>query len=314
MATPRAQVLSSIWKDGSFDGKVVFATGGAGSLVSVQVRALVQLGANACIIGRNVAKTERVAAELATTRPGAKVLGFGAVDVRKPQDLEKAVARCVQALGSIDFVIAGAAGNFLAPIEQISYNAFKSVIDIDLIGSWNTLKATLPELTKSAQKYKSDGKQSTASGTGGRIIFISATLGYTGNQLMTHAVVAKAGVDALSVQAAIEYGPRGITSNVLAPGAILGTEGIARLISDSTQGYNGRDVPSGRLGHVKDIADATIYLFSDAGNYVNGETLVVDGGAWHTAAANTAEDFAYPDFLLSGEKVQTWVSRRKGKL
>lgn len=91
---------------------------------------------------------------------------------------------------------------------------------------------------------------------------------------MTHAVVAKAGVDALSVQAAIEYGPRGITSNVLAPGAILGTEGIARLISDSTQGNNGRDVPSGRLGHVKDIADATIYLFSDAGNYVNGETLV----------------------------------------
>lgn len=71
----------------------------------MQVRALVQLGANACIIGRNVAKTERVAAELATTRPGAKVLGFGAVDVRKPQDLEKAVARCVQALGSIDFVM-----------------------------------------------------------------------------------------------------------------------------------------------------------------------------------------------------------------
>ncbi|KAL6243070.1 peroxisomal 2 4-dienoyl-CoA reductase sps19 [Rhinocladiella similis] len=313
MAIPKAQVLSSIWRDGSFDGKVVFATGGAGSLVSVQVQALVQLGANACIIGRNVAKTERVAAELSATRPGAKVLGFGAVDVRKPQDLEKAVARCVQALGSIDFVIAGAAGNFLAPIEQISYNAFKSVIDIDLMGSWNTLKATLPELTKSAQKYRSDGKQSTASGTGGRIIFISATLGYMGNQLMTHAVVAKAGVDALSVQTAIEYGPRGITSNVIAPGAIIGTEGTARLISDS-RGNAGRDVPSGRMGHVKDISDATIYLFSDAGNYVNGETLVVDGGAWHTAAFNTAESFAYPDFLLSGEKVQTWAAKHNAKL
>lgn len=94
-----------------------------------------------------------------------------------------------------------------------------------------------------------------------------------GNQLMTHAVVAKAGVDALSVQTAIEYGPRGITSNVIAPGAIIGTEGTARLISDS-RGNAGRDVPSGRMGHVKDISDATIYLFSDAGNYVNGETLV----------------------------------------
>jgi peroxisomal 2,4-dienoyl-CoA reductase len=69
------------------------------------VRALVELGANACIVGRNVAKTERVAAELAATRPGAKVLGFGAVDVRKPQDLEGAVKRCVQALGGIDFVM-----------------------------------------------------------------------------------------------------------------------------------------------------------------------------------------------------------------
>lgn len=69
------------------------------------MRALVELGANACILGRNVAKTERVAAEIAATRPGAKVLGFGAVDVRKPQDMEGAVKRCVQALGGIDFVM-----------------------------------------------------------------------------------------------------------------------------------------------------------------------------------------------------------------
>lgn len=73
--------------------------------MSVQVRALVELGANACIVGRNVANTERVAAELAATRSGAKVLGFGAVDVRKPQDVEGAVKRCVQALGGIDFVM-----------------------------------------------------------------------------------------------------------------------------------------------------------------------------------------------------------------
>lgn len=69
------------------------------------MRALVELGANACIVGRNVAKTERVAADLAATRPGAKVLGFGAVDVRKPQDLEEAVTRCAEALGGIDFVM-----------------------------------------------------------------------------------------------------------------------------------------------------------------------------------------------------------------
>ena len=86
-------------------GKVVFATGGAGSLVSVQVRSLVHLGADACIVGRNVSNTERVAGEVATVRAGAKVLGLGAVDVRKPQNLEHAVSRCIDALGGIDFVM-----------------------------------------------------------------------------------------------------------------------------------------------------------------------------------------------------------------
>ena len=116
--------------------------------------------------------------------------------------------------------------------------------------------------------------EGSPSGTGGRIIFISATAGATGNQLQTHAVVANAGVDALSVQTAIELGPRGITSNVIAPGAIVGTEGTDRLIKNGNDSGVGKGVPSGRLGYGKDVADATIFLFSDAGNYINGDTLV----------------------------------------
>jgi peroxisomal 2,4-dienoyl-CoA reductase len=112
------------------------------------------------------------------------------------------------------------------------------------------------------------------SGTGGRIIFISATLSYTGMPLQTHAVVAKAGVDKLAVQAAIELGPRGITSNVIAPGAVVGTEGTNRLIKNGTDTDLVKSVPSGRLGTVKDMADVVVYLFSDAGSYVNGETIV----------------------------------------
>jgi len=87
------------------DNKVVFCTGGAGSICSAQVRALVHLGANACIIGRNVSKTENMAKDIATARPGAKVLGLGAVDVRKPEALVEAAERCVKELGSIDFVM-----------------------------------------------------------------------------------------------------------------------------------------------------------------------------------------------------------------
>jgi peroxisomal 2,4-dienoyl-CoA reductase len=85
--------------------KVVFCTGGAGTICSAQVRALVHLGANACIIGRNVEKTERVAQDIATARQGAKVIGIGAVDVRKFESLKAAVDRCVKEFGGIDFVM-----------------------------------------------------------------------------------------------------------------------------------------------------------------------------------------------------------------
>jgi len=81
----------------------VFCTGGAGTICSAQVRALVHLGANACIIGRNPEKTESMAKDIATARKGAKVIGLGGVDVRKIQDLERAVDRCVKELGSLDF-------------------------------------------------------------------------------------------------------------------------------------------------------------------------------------------------------------------
>jgi 2,4-dienoyl-CoA reductase [(3E)-enoyl-CoA-producing], peroxisomal len=87
------------------ENKVVFCTGGAGSICSAQVRALVYLGANACIIGRNQSKTVEAAKDMETIRPGAKVIGIGGVDVRNPQSLEDAVQTCVKQLGGIDFVM-----------------------------------------------------------------------------------------------------------------------------------------------------------------------------------------------------------------
>ncbi|KAH7065988.1 peroxisomal 2,4-dienoyl-CoA reductase-like protein SPS19 [Paraphoma chrysanthemicola] len=312
MPLQKHEYLSNVWRDDIFKNKVVFCTGGAGSICSAQVRAMVHLGANACIIGRNVEKTENMAKDIATARPGAKVIGLGAVDVRKPELLQQAADRCAKELGSIDFVIAGAAGNFLATIDQISPNAMKSVIDIDVLGSWNTIKATLPYLVESAKKHKTDGKTPPPNGTGGRIIFVSATLHYTGTPLQSHVSVAKAGVDAMAVSIAIEHGPRGVTSNVIAPGPIADTEGVARLSKEEHRKNSAKSVPAGRYGSVKEIADATVYLFSDSGNYVNGETLVVDGGAWRTAGLG--KGFEYPEFLLSGETVTGVAGMKKSKL
>ena len=296
------------------EDKVIFCTGGNGSICSAQVRALVHLGANACIVGRNAEKTARMANDIASARRGSKVVGIGNIDVRSIDSLKKAVTECVDTLGAIDFLIAGAAGNFLAPIAQLSENAFKTVIDIDVLGSYNTLKACLPHLVQSAQKHKSDGITPHPAGTGGRVIFVSATIHYTTMPLQTHVSVAKAGVDALAQSVCLEYGPLGVTSNIIAPGPIGGTEGMSRLSRRADNDLASKGIPSGRMGTVKEIADATVYLFSDAGNYVNGDTIVVDGGAWRMAGrSQPGAGFQYPDFLLSGGSVTGVAGMKKDK-
>ncbi|KAI1176245.1 hypothetical protein F4777DRAFT_588112 [Nemania sp. FL0916] len=294
------------------DGRVVFVTGGAGTICSAQTRAMVYLGANACIIGRNVEKTESAAADIATARKGAKVIGIGACDVRDPENLKKAAERCVKELGSIDFVIAGAAGNFVAPIMGLSSNGFKSVMEIDVLGTYNTVKATIPYLIESAKR---NPNPSTDGLTGGRILYVSATFHYAGMPMQAHVAAAKASVDAISASVALEFGPFGVTSNVIAPGAIEGTEGMERLASSQLGAEFGRRIPSGRMGTIRDIADATVYIFSDTGNYVNGEILVVDGADWRNKGMGVGRDpgMQYPDFLLKGEFSKFVKSGRKEK-
>ena len=181
-------------------------------------------------------------------------------------------------------------------MDGMSSNAFKAVMDIDVLGTFNTIKATIPHLLRSDDA---------------RIIYVSATFHYTGMPMQGHVAAAKASVDSLMASVALEYGPRGVTSNVIAPGAIEETEGMSRLLpSDggSINDYTKRSVPTGRLGNVKDVADATVFLFSRAGSYINGQVLAVDGGAWRrqgVVSMGTKDDMLYPDFLLGeGQKLK----------
>ncbi|EGV65374.1 peroxisomal 2 4-dienoyl-CoA reductase sps19 [Yamadazyma tenuis] len=279
MDLDRTYLQTSAWKSNIFKGKVVFVTGGAGTICKVQTQALVLLGADAAIIGRNEAKTIKAAEELAKLRDGAKVVGIGNVDVRDVQSIANAVETTVEKLGRIDFVIAGAAGNFLSDFNHLSSNAFKSVVSIDLLGSFNTIKACFPQLRKNK----------------GKVIFVSATLHYYGVPFQAHVGAAKAGVDALSNALAVELGPLGITCNCIAPGAIGGTEGMSRLTPPGQRPTETR-VPLQRLGSTRDIADATVYLFSPAADYVTGTIQVVDGGLWHIG--NMMGDL-YPDVIIS---------------
>lgn len=256
-------VTNGSWKPDIFKGKVVFVTGGAGTICRVQTEALVLLGANAAIIGRKKEKTVKAAEEIQSLRPGSKVIGIGEVDVRDVHSLVRAAEETVNKLGRIDFVIAGAAGNFLSDFNNLSANAFKSVISIDLLGSYNTVKACFEQLRKNK----------------GAIIFVSATLHYYGVPFQLHVGAAKAGVDALSNALAVELGTIGIRSNCIAPGMIEGTEGMSRLSPPGSTPLE-KKVPLQRLGTTRDIAEATVYLFSPAASYVNGTVQVVDGGAW----------------------------------
>ncbi|RCK59530.1 Peroxisomal 2,4-dienoyl-CoA reductase SPS19 [Candida viswanathii] len=269
----------SVWKSDIFAGKVIFITGGAGTICRVQAEAMVLLGANAAIIGRNVEKTEEAAKEIASLRPGAKVIGIGAVDVRKIQTIKDAVDRTVAELGRIDYVIAGAAGNFLCDFNHLSANAFKSVIDIDLLGSFNTVKVTFDQLRKNK----------------GAVLFVSATLHYTGVPMQSHVGAAKSGVDALSNALAVELGPLGIRFNCIAPGAIAGTEGMLRLAPPTDTPLETK-IPLQRQGTTEDIADATVFLFSPASSYITGDVLVVDGAMWQTGGG-ILNDF-YPDIII----------------
>ena len=133
----------------------------------------------------------------------------------------------------------------MCDFNHLSSNAFKSIVDIDLLGSFNTVKATFDQLRKNK----------------GAILFVSATLHYYGVPYQIGVGAAKAGVDALSNAFAVELGPLGIRSNCIAPGPIDGTEGLLRL-SRASKDQTSKKVPLQRLGTTQDIADGTVYLFS----------------------------------------------------
>ncbi|HKC63617.1 MAG TPA: SDR family oxidoreductase, partial [Pyrinomonadaceae bacterium] len=187
-----------------------------------------------------------------------------AADVRNMEEVERAVAATVERFGKIDVVVNGAAGNFLCPAEELSPNGFGTVVDIDLKGTFNVCRAAFNELKKNR----------------GQILNISATLHYTGTPLQLHVSAAKAGVDALTRQLAVEWGRYGIRVNAIAPGPIEDTEGMTRLVPPEVKEKLRRNIPLGRFGRIKDIEKAAIFLCSDAASFINGAILVVDGGQW----------------------------------
>jgi len=242
-----------------FVGKTVFVTGG-GSGINLGIgKTFAALGANVAICGRTRERLDAAAVELRGL--GARTVAEVA-DVRQYEALQAALAKCRDALGLVDVLVCGAAGNFPIAAEKLSPNGFKSVVDIDLLGSFNASRAAFDQLVE----------------TRGCIIFISAGMSFVPYPYQAHVGAAKAGVDNLMKNLALEWGRYGIRSNSIVPGPIEGTEGMRRLGGEGYVATRAKSIPLGRCGTVEDIGQAAAFLASPLASYVTGTTLVVDGG------------------------------------
>lgn len=247
--------------------KVAFITGGGSGIGFRIAEIFMRHGCHTVIVSRSLSRVTAAAQKLAAAT-GRRCLPLP-VDVRVPPAIIAAVDQALQEFGKIDILINSAAGNFLCPAGALSFNAFKTVMDIDTLGTFNVSRVLY-------EKFFRDH--------GGVIVNITATLGLRGQVLQTHAGTAKAAVDAMTRHLAVEWGLQNIRVNSLAPGPISGTEGFRRLGGPLASAHMKAQVsPLQRLGNKTEVAHCTLFLASPLASYVTGTVLVVDGGSWLTS-------------------------------
>ena len=245
----------------SFTGRTVFVAGGSSGINLGIAKAFAQAGADVAIASRNA---ERVAAAVQELEAfGHRALGFSA-DVRDAKAIADALRQAHAALGPIDVLVSGAAGNFLAPALGMSANGFKTVVDIDLNGTFHVLRGAFEYLRR----------------PGACVLNISAPQAFNPTRFQAHVCAAKAGVDMLTRVLDMEWGPEGVRVNSIVPGPIADTEGIRRLApTPETRLKMEQTVPLQRMGRVQEIADMALFLASSHAAFVTGAIIPVDGGS-----------------------------------
>lgn len=250
----------SVFTPNLFAGKTAFIAGGTSGINLGIAKTLAGLGAKVSVAGRNPEKAEAAAREIGGTDVA---LGLSC-DVRIYQSVEEALAKAVATFGKLDIVISGAAGNFVAPALGMSANGFRTVVDIDLNGTFNVFRACYEHLNR----------------PGASLIAITAGQAVNASMLQAHVCAAKAGINHLCRVLAMEWGPSGVRVNGISPGPIGDTEGMARLAPtpEARAAIEAR-VPLRRYGTKDEIGDAAAFLSSDAARYITGTILEVDGGS-----------------------------------
>ncbi|HSW16319.1 MAG TPA: SDR family oxidoreductase [Ramlibacter sp.] len=244
-----------------FSGRHVFVAGGSSGINLAIAEAFAQRGASVSIASRSV---ERVAAAVEQLRRHGGKVGGHSADVREYEAVEAVLAGAREAFGPIDVLVSGAAGNFVAPALGMSSKGFRTVVDIDLVGSFNVLRAGHAHLRR----------------PGASVINISAPQASNPTALQAHVCAAKAGVDMLTRVLAMEWGPEGVRVNSIVPGPIGDTEGVRRLAPDpDALAQMAASIPLGRFGRTAEVADMAMVLSSPLAAFVTGAVIPVDGGS-----------------------------------
>ena len=255
--------------EGTFDGQVVMVTGGGTGLGKAIACEFARLGAALAIVSRD--PDHRAAGIAAVEAAGGRALGVS-TDVRDGAAVAAAFDEITAELGPVDHLVNNAAGNFPAPAEDLSPNAFGTVVDIVLKGTFNCSREF--------------GRRHLAAGTPGTIINIGATYSWTGGPGFAHSAAAKAGVKNLTETLAVEWGPYGIRVNGLVPGMFPHDDEAAHIVDGvperRTQLANRQ--PVGRVGQPHELGWAATFLASPYAGMISGATLVCDGANWQRRA------------------------------
>jgi peroxisomal 2,4-dienoyl-CoA reductase len=246
----------SDFKENILKGRVALITGGATGIGKEIARTLGKHGARIVITSRKQENLDAARKEFEVE--GIKCLALSS-DVRKPELVEQVIAAALKEYSSLNIVVNCAAGMFPAPIEGMSYNGFKTVVDIDLLGTYNVTKAAFTAYLKEH---------------GGCIVNITAPFEHWGVSSLAHVAAAKSGVESLTRTCAVEWAPLGIRVNSVAPGFISETEGVKRFGESADV-----QVDKSLKGTRQDMANAVLFLVSDSARFINGVCIRVDGGA-----------------------------------
>lgn len=246
-----------------FSGKTVVVIGGTSGINRGIAESFARTGAAVAVASRSQEKVDDTVSALRAA--GAKTAIGRAFDVRDSPAVLDGLGWFADELGEFHVLVSGAAGNFPAFTVDMSVNAFKTVVDIDLMGTMHVMKAAYPHLAR----------------PGASIINISAPQAFLPFDGQAHVCAAKAGVDMITRTLALEWSEEGIRINSVVPGYIADTEG-ARRLAPTTEALAQvlRNIPQGRLGTKEDVANACLFLASDMAGYISGQIISVDGALY----------------------------------